>query len=209
MPLTLIVILKTLLFAVPITAVFTLLFKLFYRWIEVDIELPGCLTGIVILLIISSLFVYPRVYKHETKDKTKVHELYSPDNITTTYYNNADIPDVFKSYRGKDHVYVNKTETTLVIYEVVYTPAGYNEKLRRKPEAKIIPPDEYFIWYDDIDDGSFHKKFVVPPSEQKYRTSRYSNSKRLPSYVEFLDYYNCSYVKNEIRGMKVSRYNNP
>ena len=181
MPLTLIVILKTLLFAVPITAVFTLLFKLFYRWIEVDIELPGCLTGIVILLIISSLFVYPRVYKHETKDKTKVHELYSPDNITTT----------------------------LVIYEVVYTPAGYNEKLRRKPEAKIIPPDEYFIWYDDIDDGSFHKKFVVPPSEQKYRTSRYSNSKRLPSYVEFLDYYNCSYVKNEIRGMKVSRYNNP
>ena len=73
MPLTLVVILKTLLFAVPITVVLTLLFKMFYRWIDLDIELPGCLTGIAILLIISSLFVYPRVYKHETKDKKNVH----------------------------------------------------------------------------------------------------------------------------------------
>lgn len=209
MPLTLVVILKTLLFAVPITVVLTLLFKMLFRWIELDIELPGCLTGIAILLIISSLFVYPRVYKHETKDKTNVHELYSPDNIPTTYYNNADIPDAFESYRGEDHVYVNKTGTTLVIYEVVYTPAGYQEQLRRMPEAKTIEPDEYFKWYDGLDDEKHYKMFVVPPSKQTYTTSRFSNSKNLPSYIKFLDYYNASYVKDEIRGMKISRYNKP
>jgi hypothetical protein len=201
------IIIKAILFSLPITAGIIILIRLIYRWTDTDIELPGCLAGIVIVFGISFHIVHNVVFKHDTAEKTLVHQLFSPGNIGKSYYRNESIPDSFSKYRGGKDVFLNKTGKTLVIYEVNYTSSEYDISNHKQHVAQIILPEEYFTWPTNLDSDGYYKMFVSPPKTKAIHTSRSNLNKRSFSFTYFLDYFDSEQVKNEIRGMPIERFN--
>lgn len=201
MSITLLILLKTLLWSVPITAVIVFLIFLINRYTESDVESRDVLIAILTLFTITCLITHGRVSKHELADKTLVHFLYSSWSQEEEYLNNTEIPETFSKYRGRNDVFVNKTNKTLVIYNVGYSTSRYDSDKQIQYVAKIILPEEFFFWSRD----KYNKMFEIPPRSQVISVSRRNHN---TSYTfTYLDYLENKDVQKEVGEMIIMRYN--